>query len=115
MLADARLVTVTRLALRKAANMTRLHVDLNIPDTISDALREALQQEAREQTVLALFRRGACSAGVAAELLGRSYADFLEFLRERGVDYAPGNARDTAADEAALRWMDRRPDDDKPA
>jgi hypothetical protein len=49
--------------------MTRLHVDLNIPDTVSNALREAVQQEAREQTVLALFRRGACSAGVAADLL----------------------------------------------
>jgi hypothetical protein len=33
-------------------------VDLNIPDTVSDALREALQQEVREQTVLALYRSG---------------------------------------------------------
>ena len=75
--------------------MTRLHVDLNIPDTVSDGLREALQNEAREQTVLALFRRSACSAGVAAELLGRNYAEFLEFLKERGVDYAPGDASNT--------------------
>jgi predicted HTH domain antitoxin len=111
--ADGKLLS--RLAFREATNVTRLHVDLNIPDTVSDALREALQQEAREQTVLALFRRGACSAGVAAELLGRSYANFLEFLKEQGVDYAPGNAQDTAADEAALRWMDRPADDDKPA
>ena len=98
-----------------ATNVTRLHVDLNIPDTVSDALREALQQEAREQTVLALFRRGACSAGVAAELLGRAYANFLEFLNERGVDYAPGGDRDIVADQATLRWMDRRTDDRKPA
>jgi predicted HTH domain antitoxin len=97
---------LSRFAFLEAANVTRLHVNLNIPDTVSDTLREALQQEAREQTVLALFRRGVCSAGVGAELLGRSYANYLEFLRERGVDYAPGNAQDTAADEAALRWMD---------
>lgn len=95
--------------------MTRLPVDLNIPDTVSDALREALQQEAREQTVLALFRRGACSGGVAAELLGRTYAEFLEFLKEQGVDYAPAGAQDRVADEATLRWMDRQTDDRKPA
>lgn len=95
--------------------MTRLHVDLNMPDTVSDALREALQQEAREQTVLALFRRGACSAGLASELLGRTYADFLEFLKERGVDYALGNPRETAEDDATLHWMDRQTDGRKPA
>lgn len=94
--------------------MTRLQVDLNIPDTVSDALREALQQEARDQTVLALYRRGACSAGVAAELLGRTYTEFLEFLKERGVDYAPGDARDAAADNATLRWMNKQAND-KPA
>lgn len=98
-----------------ATNVTRLHVDLNIPDTVSDSLREALQQEAREQTVLALFRRGACSGGVAAELLERTYTEFLEFLKERGVDYAPGDDRDTAADEATLRWMDRETNAHKPA
>ncbi len=86
--------------------MTRLHVDLNIPDTVSDGLRQTLQQEAREQVVLALFRRGVCSAGLAAELLGRSYHDFLDFLKERGVDYAPGSASDAAADKATLRWLD---------
>lgn len=95
--------------------MTRLHIDLNIPDTVSDALREALQQETRDQAVLALYRRGACSAGVAAELLERTYAEFLEFLKDRGVDYAPGDARDAAADETTLRWMDRQRNDRKPA
>jgi predicted HTH domain antitoxin len=95
--------------------VTRLHVDLNIPDTVSDALREALQQEAREQVVLALFRRGKCSAELAAELLGRSYADFLEFLKQRNVDYAPGDPEDAAADEATLRWMDSQTNDRKPA
>jgi predicted HTH domain antitoxin len=95
--------------------VTRLYVDLNIPDTVSDALREALQNEAREQTVLALFRRGACSAGVAAELLERTYAEFLEFLKERGVDYAPGDAQNADADEATLRWMERQTNNRKPA
>ena len=95
--------------------MTRLQVNLNIPDTVSDALREALQQEARDQTVLALYRRGACSAGVAAELLGRTYAEFLAFLKERGVDYAPGDAQDAAADETTLGWMNGHTNDRKPA
>ena len=94
--------------------MTRLQIDLNIPDTVSDGLRAALQQEARDQTVLALYRRGACSAGVAAELLGRTYAEFLEFLKEQGVDYAPGDADDAAADETTLRWMNRQTNDRKP-
>lgn len=92
--------------------MTHLHVDLRVPDTVSDALREALQQEAREQTVLALFRRGLCSAGVAAELLGHTYGGFLDLLKERGVDYAPGAAGDTAADEATLRWLEDGTSDD---
>jgi predicted HTH domain antitoxin len=70
---------------------------------------------AREQTVLALFRRGACSAGVAAELLGRTYLEYLDFLKERGVDYAPGDTGDKAADDATLRWMSgQATDDDKP-
>jgi predicted HTH domain antitoxin len=85
--------------------VAHLHVDLTIPDTVSDGLREALQQEAREQTVLALFRRGVCSAGLAAQLLDRTYNDFLDFLKERGVDYAAGEAGDKAADEATLRWL----------
>lgn len=88
--------------------MTRLQVDLNIPDTVSDALRKALQREAREQTVLALYRCGACSAGVAAELLGGTYAEFLEFLKERGVEYSPGDVQDAAADNATLRWMNKQ-------
>jgi len=83
--------------------MTHLQVDLTIPDTVSDGLREALQWEAREQTVLALFRRGVCSAGLAAQLLGQTYSEFLDFLKERGVDYAPGETRDSAADETALQ------------
>jgi predicted HTH domain antitoxin len=87
--------------------MTRLQVDLNIPDTLSDTLRDALQREAREQVVLALFRRGACSAGLAAELLALTYDDFLDFLNARGVDYTRGDRQDTAADEATLRWMDQ--------
>ncbi len=96
--------------------MAHLHVDLTIPDTVSDALREALQQEAREQTVLALFRRGVCSAGLAAQLLDRTYSDFLDFLKERGVDYAAGEARDKAADEATLQWLGRQaPDKREPA
>jgi predicted HTH domain antitoxin len=85
--------------------VAHLHVDLTIPDTISDGLREALQQEAREQTVLALFRRGVCSAGLAAQLLDRSYGDFLHFLKERGVAYAAGEAHDKAADETTLQWL----------
>jgi predicted HTH domain antitoxin len=95
--------------LRGRPSVTRLHVDLNIPDTVSDALREELQLEAREQVVLALFRRGVCSAGLAAELLSRTYAEFLAFLKERGVDYTVGDASDTAAYEATLRWMDPQP------
>jgi predicted HTH domain antitoxin len=96
--------------------VAHLHVDLTIPDTVSDSLREALQQEAREQTVLALFRRGACSAGLAAQLLDLTYKDFLDFLKARGVGYAAGEINDTAADEATLRWLrEQAPDKREPA
>lgn len=89
--------------------MTQLHVELNIPDTVSDALRAALQVEAREQTVLALFRRGVCSAGLAAQLLGRNYAEFLEFLKAHGVAYAPAAPGDVDADRATLAWLNSQP------
>ena len=52
----------------------------------------------------------------AAELLGRSYVAFLDFLKARGVDYAPGNADDRDADDSTLRWLaDRTTDGPKPA
>jgi predicted HTH domain antitoxin len=89
--------------------VTHLHVELNIPDTVSDALRATLQVEAREQTVLALFRRGVCSAGLAAQLLGQSYAEFLEFLKMHGVAYAPAAPDDLEADRATLAFLDSRP------
>jgi len=41
---------------------------------------------------------------------------FLDFLKERGVDYAAGEARDKAADEATLQWLGRQaPDKREPA
>ena len=80
-----------RFASGAAKLVTRLNVDLNIPDTVSDALREAVQNEARERQCW-FFGHGTCSAGVAAELLERTYAEFLKVLKKRGFDYAPRNA-----------------------
>jgi predicted HTH domain antitoxin len=42
---------------------------------------------------------------LAAQLLDRTYNDFLDFLKERGVDYSAGEADDKTADEATLRWL----------
>jgi len=89
--------------------MTHLRVELNVPDTISDSLRAALQVEAGEQTVLALFRRSVCSAGLAAQLLGQSYAEFLEFLKLQGVAYALAAPDDLDPDRATLAWLQNPP------
>ena len=48
-------------------------------------------------------------------LVAGASAALLEFLKERGVDYATGDAQDAAADKTTLRWMNRQTDDRKPA
>jgi hypothetical protein len=50
---------------------------------------------------------------LAAQLLDLTYNDFLDFLKERGVDYAAGKDRDTAEDEATLRWLREQAPDRK--
>lgn len=57
----------------------------------------------------AVFRRGVCSAGLAAQLLGRSYPEFLEFLKTHGVALAPATTGDLDADRATLAWLDSQP------
>lgn len=37
----------------------------------------------------------------------------VDFLKERGVDYAAGKDRDTAEDEATLRWLREQAPDRK--
>lgn len=83
-----------------------LRVDLEIPDTVSPSLTAELKREMKHQAVLSLFRRGQCSAGVAARILHVSLHDFLEILKTNGIAYAPGDADDTAEDQRTLEWLD---------
>lgn len=84
---------------------TRLQFALNVPSALSRRLKAEVAKESRVQTVLALFKRDACSAGVAAKMLGLSVHDFLDFLKQHDVPYAHGSAAATAADRRSLTWM----------
>lgn len=79
-----------------------LHIDLMLPNAVSPRFKSEVARESRTQTVLALFKRGACSAGVAAKMLRLSLHEFLVLLKEHGVPYSPGSRAATAADRRTL-------------
>ncbi len=46
-----------------------------------------LRARVQEAVALTLFKDGSISSAIAAEMLGKTRADFLEFLHERGIAY----------------------------
>jgi predicted HTH domain antitoxin len=75
-----------------------------MPEPVSAGLKTEIVREA----ALALFKRGLCSAGVAAKLLGMSLVEFLDLLKKEGVTYSPEAADASEADLESLDWMDRQ-------
>lgn len=63
----------------------------------SDVLDRLLER--RVDIAVRLLRKGLVSTGLAAELAGMSYPDFVEYLRRKGVKPFTADARDV--DEAA--------------
>ena len=75
--------------------MNAVRFEVELPSDLILALNlehSQLGHKAREWIVLQLFQEGAISAGKAAEILGRSKADFLQLLdghRLPYLDWAP--------------------------
>ena len=84
---------------------TRVHVDFELPTHVSAKLKAEAAREGRRQLVLALFKRGSCSAGVAAKTLGMRLAEFLELLKAEGLYYADDSEAAAVSDLRIVRAM----------
>lgn len=85
----------------------QLQVRFTLPAALSDRFRVQVERESRRQTVLALWKRGACSGGVAAKMLGLSFRGFLELLAVHGIPYVEGSPDDDASDKKTLALLRR--------
>jgi len=73
-------------------------VSLQLPEALVELWeslkeKEPIEQDLKEQMVLALLRKHRITIRKGAELLGMNYQDFLEFMAENDVplfDYSPG-------------------------
>ena len=63
----------------------KLEIELELPDGAVDKFAEAeLIRSVKEQTVLKLYSDERVTTGEAAEMLGLTRIQFLEFLRQTG-------------------------------
>jgi predicted HTH domain antitoxin len=65
-------------------------IDLHLDEDLVQALHtidQPVQQAARELIVIELYRRDLITSGKAAELLGMSRTQFIDYAGELGVPY----------------------------
>ena len=68
--------------------MSTINIDLE--EDLVVLLRQSnqpVEQAARELIVLELYRRGAISSGKAAQLLGMSRMEFIQYASRLGIPY----------------------------
>ena len=83
-----------------------LHINFAVPGgAMTTRLKAAVQRESRQQTALALFKHGACSAGYAAKMLRLNLRDFFDLLREHGIPYSEASPEAQREDRSTLAWM----------
>jgi len=82
-----------------------VRVNLEIPEGISDQIRDAVQSRAEEAVVLGLWESGEISTGRAAEELGLNYHDFLDLLSARGIPMVSGDEINTEVIKEAQRRL----------
>ena len=76
-----------------------------IPGTLSVRVKSEVKRESRKQAALALFRRGACSAGIAARMLGMRLGEFIELLKKEGLSYVDDRDVTGVSDRRLLRQL----------
>ena len=64
---------------------------------------QPVEQAARELIVMELYRRDCISSGKAAELLGMSKSQFIEYAGELGIPYFRLSADEVRADADRIR------------
>ncbi|MBM3749230.1 MAG: hypothetical protein FJW34_26005 [Acidobacteria bacterium] len=81
----------------------KLAFELEVPDGAVDETAEAeLVRSVKEQTVLRLYREQRITTGEAAEMLGFTRVEFLDFLRSSGSGFIV--ELDEADFEQLRRW-----------
>ena len=81
-------------------------LDLHLDEDLVQALHkidQPVEQAARELIVLELYRRDLITSGKAAELLGMSRTQFIEYAAELGVPYFRLTAAEVTADADLAR------------
>jgi predicted HTH domain antitoxin len=81
-----------------------IHVNLEMPEGISEESKEAAAHQAREAAILAVWERGELTIRTAAAELGLTYHEFLDLLADRGLPVCHGTL-DLAALEDAERKL----------
>ena len=76
-----------------------------IPETVDRELEKEIVHLTKEEVVLRLFKEGKISSEYGAELLGVSLADFLEFIKERGIPFTHYTKEDWEQDKKAVEEM----------
>ncbi len=68
----------------------RVDLVLELPEDLPEEQQRAAMQAAQEAAILTLFRNGAISTRVAAQLLGLTYHAFLDRLASHALPVAHG-------------------------
>lgn len=76
-----------------------------IPETVDRELEKEIVHLTKEEVVLRLFKEGKISSEYGAELLGMSLAEFLEFIKERGIPLTHYTKEDWEQDKKAVEEM----------
>lgn len=87
---------------------TRVHLEVVLPSAVSHRLKAEAAREGRRQLMLALFKKGACAAGVAAKGLGMRLAEFMEFAKEEGLFYVDDARANGVSSRRVLHAMKAR-------
>ncbi len=84
------------------------HTTVELDDSLVEALallNQPIDQAVRETVVLELYRRGTISSGKAAQLLGLSKLDFIQFSGGLSVPYFQLSEEDLDAEIGRVRSM----------
>lgn len=94
----------TLAAVAKDMSMSRVTIELDA--SIAEALSlldQPLDQAVRELIVLELYRRDVISSGRAAELLGMSKREFIQYSGRLGIPYFRLSEADLDAEAARIQ------------
>jgi predicted HTH domain antitoxin len=84
------------------------HVTVELDDDLAQVvglLDRPLDQAVRELVVLELYRRSTISSGKAAELLGMSKLDFIQYSGRLGIPYFQMTDEEMDAEAARIRAL----------